>query len=95
MRLATPLALCTLALAAAGLAAAPARADDDRPRNRAGNVPLDSILADARRRYPGRVVDIDYDDGEYEIEIRQRGGREVELEYSARTGRLLDVDVDD
>lgn len=88
---------CILTIAACGLAAAPAFADDDddRPRTRHGNVSIDWIIADAKRRYPGRVTDVEYDDGKYEIEIRQRRGREVELEYSARTGRLLDVDFDD
>ncbi|MCD9031596.1 hypothetical protein LDO32_08860 [Luteimonas sp. Y-2-2-4F] len=98
-----------LAIAAAALAALPAaaqerreaapagwdRGDDARHERRArGRASLDAIMADAQRRYPGRVTDVSYDDGEYEIEIRQRDGREVDLEYSARTGRLLDVDYD-
>lgn len=61
---------------------------------RQGYVSLDRIIADALRRYPGRVTEVELDDGKYEIEIKQRNGREVELEYSARTGRLLDVDFD-
>lgn len=57
-------------------------------------VPLQQLLADAQRRYPGTVTGVDLDDGRYEIEIRQRNGREVELDYSARTGELLHVDLD-
>lgn len=72
--------------------------DDDKRWNnrhaRYDNRMLDRIVADATRRYPGRVVDVERDDGEYEIEIRQRNRREVKLDYSARTGRLLDVDFD-
>ena len=72
-------------------AAAAAKAD---PRARANSASLDTILADAQRRYPGRVIDVAYDDGEYDIDIRQTDGRIVELEYSARTGRLLETDYD-
>lgn len=72
-------------------AAAAAKAD---PRFRANSASLDSILADAQRRHPGRVIDVSYDDGEYDIDIRRDDGRIVELEYSARTGRLLEADYD-
>ncbi|WP_101925342.1 MULTISPECIES: PepSY domain-containing protein [Luteimonas] len=72
-------------------AAAAAKADPRTPRNDAS---LDAILADAQRRHPGQVTEVSYDDGEYDIEIRQRDGRSVDLEYSAQTGRLLDTDLD-
>ncbi|WP_024889906.1 PepSY domain-containing protein [Luteimonas huabeiensis] len=72
-------------------AAAAAQAD---PRFRANRASLDAILADAQRRHPGRVIDVSYDDGEYDIDIRGDDGRIVEFEYSARTGRLLEVDYD-
>ncbi|MBB3343553.1 PepSY domain-containing protein [Luteimonas sp. RC10] len=72
-------------------AAAAAQAD---PRSDANTASLDRILADAQRRHPGRVIEVSYDDGEYDVEIRQNDGRIVELEYSARTGRLLDTDYD-
>lgn len=80
------------------------RADDDRrhaaaaaqadPRFRANSASLDSILADAQKRHPGRVIDVSYDDGEFDIEIRGDDGRIAELEYSARTGRLIEIDYD-
>ncbi|MCD9028349.1 hypothetical protein LDO26_09020 [Luteimonas sp. BDR2-5] len=73
-------------------AAEAARVD---PRNARNGASLDGILADAQRRHPGRVIEVSYDDGEYDIEIRRNDGRIVELEYSARTGRLLDTDYDD
>ncbi|WP_052772883.1 hypothetical protein [Luteimonas sp. FCS-9] len=72
-------------------AAAAAQAD---PRARANAASLDRILADAQRRHPGRVIDVSYGDGEYDVDIRQNDGRIVELEYSARTGRLLETDYD-
>ncbi|MCD9028350.1 PepSY domain-containing protein [Luteimonas sp. BDR2-5] len=60
-------------------------------------VRLEQLLADAERRYPGRVIEVelDDDDDEYEIEILMRDGRVVELTYDARTGRLLEVEIDD
>lgn len=58
-------------------------------------VSLESILADAQARYPGRILEIELDDDEYEVEILTHDGRKVELEYDARTGRLIDVDFDD
>lgn len=72
-------------------AAAAAKAD---PRFRANTASLDSILADAQRRHPGRVIEVSYDDGEYDIDIRGDDGRIAEFEYSARSGRLLKVDYD-
>ena len=79
----------------------PTFADDDAERAREGveagrYVPLEDIIRDARQRYPGRIVEVELeDDDEYEIEILQADGTKVELEYDARTGELLDVDVDD
>lgn len=83
-------------------ARAPDRDIPDRDRDRAREglmqgrfVSLESILDDARRRYPGRILEIELDDDEYEVEILTDDGRKVELEYDARTGRLVDVDFDD
>lgn len=61
--------------------------------------PLQEILADALRRYPGRPleVELELEDGDYryEIELVTHGGQVMELEYNARTGQLLDVDEED
>lgn len=60
-------------------------------------VPLESILQDAERRQPGRMIEVDLDmeEGHYEIEILRADGRVVELEYDARTGRFLGLELDD
>ena len=60
-------------------------------------IALEDIIRSARIRFPGRVVEVelDDDDDEYEIEILMDDGTKVELEYDARTGELLDVDMDD
>lgn len=73
-------------------------ADYARDGVRSGEfVRLERLLADAERRYPGRVIEVelDQDDDEYEIEILMRDGRVVELKYDARSGRLLKVEIDD
>lgn len=73
-------------------------ADYARDGVRSGEfVRLERLLADAERRYPGRVIEVelDQDDDEYEIEILMRDGRVVELTYDARSGRLLKVEIDD
>lgn len=77
-----------------------AAADDDAERAREGveagrYVPLEDIIRHARSRFPGRVVEVELDDDEYELEILQDDGTKVELEYDAITGKLLEVDVDD
>ena len=58
-------------------------------------VPLSQVLADARRRYPGKVIEVELEGDEYEIEILGDDGVIRELEYDARTGRLLEVEVEE
>ena len=65
---------------------------------RAGRiVPLQQVVADALRRYPGILIEVelDEDDDEYEVEILGADGVVMELEYDARTGRLKKMEVDD
>ncbi|MBB5209387.1 PepSY domain-containing protein [Chiayiivirga flava] len=99
--------LCALCLPPT-LPAQPAERDDtvrtERDHERARQarasgayMPLQSILDDAQRREPGRVVDVelDEDDDEYEIEILRADGAVVELDYDARTGDLRDREIED
>lgn len=62
-------------------------------------LPLQSLVADALQRYPGRFLEaeLEHDDGRYiyELEIVTRNRRVIELEYDAVTGALLDVDMDE
>lgn len=100
-RMRRPLAIIALAIVALAPAAAPSvRADEDADRARdavvAGRyVPREEIIEDATSRYPGRVVEVELDDDEYEVEILLSDGVKVELEYDARTGELLEVHFDD
>ena len=94
-----PPALLALALLLPAAPAPGAAADDVRRAREAvqagRHVGLEAILDDALRRFPGRVLDAELDDDEYEVEVLTADGRKIELEYDARTGRLLEVDVDD
>ncbi len=93
-------ALACAALCAALLLPLAAPADEGSRRAREGVrrgelVPLDRLLADALRLHPGDVLDVELDDGEYEIEILRADGRVVELTFDARSGRLLESEFDD
>ena len=96
-------ALVTAAyLALSGLLVPVALAVDDEDVRRAreavssgGYVPLETLIADALRRRPGQVVNVDLDEDEYEIEVLDEYGVVWELEYDARTGRMTDMERDD
>ncbi|MEN5041643.1 PepSY domain-containing protein [Stenotrophomonas sp. TWI700] len=57
-------------------------------------VPLEQVVADALRRYPGKLIEVELDDAKYEIEILGPDGVVMELDYDAATGRLLKMEKD-
>lgn len=57
-------------------------------------VPLKSVVQDALRRYPGQLLEVELDDGKYEIEILGANGVVMELDYDATSGRLLKMEED-
>ncbi len=78
--------------------------DDDvekvwEARKRSTILPLEKILGDLLRTYPGDILKIELDDDDdyliYEIEILTRRGMVLELEVDAQTGRILDIEEDD
>jgi uncharacterized membrane protein YkoI len=74
------------------------RHDHDDARSavaRGERVALGTIIADALRRHPGRLIEAEYEDGDYEIEILREDGVVVELEYDAVTGKLGKTEVED
>ena len=78
-------------------AAALSQRDYERVRaavERGDMVPLEGVLADAQRRHAGTVLEIELERGEYEVEILGDDGVIRELEYDARTGALLEVEVE-
>ncbi len=58
-------------------------------------VPLTQVVDDALRRYPGTLVEVELEDDKYEIEILGEDGVVMELEYDARNGRFLGMEVED
>ncbi|WMJ70810.1 PepSY domain-containing protein [Stenotrophomonas sp. 24(2023)] len=95
------LSLLPLLLALAGPApgAAPAQDPAQQVARRAVQqgryVPLESVVRDALRRHPGQLLEVELDDGVYEVEILRADGVVVELDYDARNGRLLKTELDE
>lgn len=60
---------------------------------------LESVLEEIRRDYPGRIIEIEFDDDDgrytYEIELVDEQGVVWDLEIDARTGKLLEKKQDD
>lgn len=56
-------------------------------------------LQDAQRialyHVPGTVIDIELDDGKWEVEICATDGRVHEVKINARTGHVIEIEVDD
>lgn len=88
-----------LALASAPTAAAPAQDPAQQVARRAVQqgryVPLESVVRDALKRHPGQLLEVELDDGVYEVEILRADGVVVELDYDARSGKLLKTELDD
>jgi uncharacterized membrane protein YkoI len=109
----THILLTTTALAltmgATSLAAAPEEThaapeaqlqhDDARQALKSGLVrPLEDILAEMRKSFPGEVIEIEFeqDDGRYiyEIEMIRPDGRVIEVKMDAKTMAVIDVEDD-
>ena len=58
-------------------------------------VPLERVVHDALKRHPGQLLEVELDDGVYEVEILRADGVVVELDYDARNGTLLKTELDD
>ena len=58
-------------------------------------VPLENIVRDALKRHPGKLLEVELDDGIYEVEILRADGVVIELDYDARSGALLKTELDD
>lgn len=91
--------LAPLALAASMPRAAEAPVPDDHTRvreavERGEMVSLADLIADAQRRHPGRILEVELEGSEYEIEILTDEGVVMELEYDSATGELLEIEVE-
>lgn len=67
---------------------------------RTGRLPLTRILAIARQRVAGEVIDVELDEDDdddtavYKLEILTPEGRAIEMELDARTGAVLEIEED-
>lgn len=59
-------------------------------------VPLQQVVRDALRLHPGQLleVELDDDDHRYEVEILLADGVVAELDYDARSGKLLKTELE-
>ncbi len=84
---------CALAMAALLAAGTHVMAMEPMPKT---NVSMEICLAAALERHPGRVKELEFglEDGEphYEFEILTADGRETEVECSAMTGKIVEVE---
>jgi len=80
------------------------RADDDHVEARrlldSGEIlPLEVILNNVRRKFPGRILDVELeredDQVAYEVEILGEDGVVTEIYINAKTGKVLSVKEDD
>ncbi len=59
--------------------------------------PLDDILANVAKQYPGEVIDVDFELEDmrwaYEIKLIAPDGRVMEIEIDAKTGQILEVET--
>ena len=67
-----------------------------------GIVKLDQVLEQARHQFPGRVLKVELEDEDdapsgsiYEVKILKSDGSVVEVEYDAKTLKLLEVEGGD
>lgn len=78
------------------------RSDQDQARAavaRGEILGLSQILAIVTERHPGQVVEVEFDDDDnvqlYEIELLTAGGRLIEIEVDAVTGRIIGMEDED
>lgn len=88
MRLRTNLAIAVCALAASTLIA---RADWFRDETPPPNAkPLSIIIKAVEDRNMGTITEVEFDDGKWEIEVHQAGGKEKEIHVDAISGQITD-----
>lgn len=75
------------------LAASPATASNhDRPQQ--GDISMDEARQIAEREGYSDIVQIEFDDGQWEIEAIESNGREVDIDIDASNGEVVRVDRD-
>jgi uncharacterized membrane protein YkoI len=67
-----------------------------------GIVGLESVLEHSRQQFPGRIIKVELEDEDdapsgfiYEVKILKSDGSVIEVEYDAKTLKVLEVEGDD
>jgi len=79
-------------IAICGLAASTliARADWFRDETPPANAkPLSAVIKSVEDRHYGAITEAEFEDGKWEIEVHQTGGKEVEIHVDAVTGQIV------
>ena len=86
MRAPSNIAIAVCALAASAMVA---RADWFRDETPPPNAkPLSTIIKTVEDRNIGVITEVEFDDGKWEIEVHQAGGKEVEIHVDAISGQV-------
>jgi len=92
---------CLTCFIAVAMGATAFASEQDTIRERVARgelLPLSTLIADATKRHPGKVLEVELEGTHkrpvYEIEVLRDDGTIVELEYDARNGRLLETEVE-
>ncbi len=86
MRLRASISFAICALAASTLVA---RADWFRDETPPANAkPLSIIIKTVEDRHYGTITEVEFDDGKWEIEVHQPGGKEKEIYVDAISGQI-------
>jgi uncharacterized membrane protein YkoI len=80
----TVIAVC--ALTALPLAARAAWFRDEAPP--ANAKPLSAIIKSVEDRHYGTITEVEFEDGKWEIEVHQAGGKEMEVHVDAISGQI-------
>lgn len=60
----------------------------------AADISIEQAIAIAREHGMQVIREVELDDGKWEIEGRDAEGREIEIDIDARTGEVLEVELD-
>ncbi len=86
MRLRSSFVIAICGLAASTLIA---RADWFHDKTPPANAkPLSALIKSVENRHYGTITEVEFDDGKWEIEIHQAGGKEKEVHVDAISGQI-------
>lgn len=86
MRLRSSFAIAICGLAASTLIARASWFRDETPP--ANAKPLSGIIKAVEDRHYGTITEVEFEDGKWEIEVHQAGGKEMEIHVDAITGEI-------